>query len=150
MGAPTSAATPGRAAPVARIPHQARRGRGMRHGVGEQSSERLRREASIKRSIADAVVIKDGDLFFVSQPSGDVPPGGAHGLGLHHHDCRFLNGYELTLDGQTPTALDVDASRAFAASFLLTVDLRFEERGGVVEVDVLGVKGDLAVRVTHE
>jgi glycogen debranching enzyme len=50
-------------------------------------------------SIASAVVIKDGDLFFLAQPNGDVPLGGRHGFGLYYHDCRFLDGYELRVAG---------------------------------------------------
>src|SRR5690349_9837615 len=48
-------------------------------------------------SIADAVVIKDEDIFFLSAPDGQVPLRGRHGFGLYFHDCRFLDGYELRL-----------------------------------------------------
>ena len=48
------------------------------------------------------IVLKSGDLFFLSEPGGDVPLVPSHGLGLFYHDCRFLNGYTLTIDGQKP------------------------------------------------
>ena len=39
---------------------------------------------SVTRSIAEAVVIKDGDLFFLSEPDARVPLDRRHGLGLYH------------------------------------------------------------------
>ena len=53
--------------------------------------------ASITRSIADAVVIKSANIFFLSRPEGNIPLGDSHGFGLYYHDCRYLRGYELTL-----------------------------------------------------
>ena len=46
------------------------------------------------------IVIKDGDLFFLTNAEGNVPLAGSHGFGLYHNDCRFLNGYELKVDGR--------------------------------------------------
>jgi hypothetical protein len=51
---------------------------------------------------ARAVVIKDEDLFLLCEPSGDVPLGNKQGFGLYYHDCRFLNGYALTIAGSPP------------------------------------------------
>ncbi len=76
--------------------------------------------ASMTRSIASAVVIKREDLFFVSEPSGDVPMTDAHGFGLYYHDCRYLNGYVVRLFGRPLESLGVDASAGFRASFELT------------------------------
>ncbi|MEW6299408.1 MAG: glycogen debranching N-terminal domain-containing protein, partial [Thermodesulfobacteriota bacterium] len=59
-------------------------------------------EPSIVHSITDAVVVKDGDLFFLTTPDGIVPLEDGHGYGLYYHDCRFLNGYELDLGGIRP------------------------------------------------
>jgi len=56
---------------------------------------------SIIRSIADAVVIKSENVFFLTRPDGNVPLGDSHGYGLYYHDCRFLNGYELALPNTT-------------------------------------------------
>jgi N-terminal domain of (some) glycogen debranching enzymes len=75
---------------------------------------------AIVRSIADAVVIKDGNFFFLTEPDGRVPLGGDHGFGLYYHDCQFLNGYELKLAGTIPQALVSSAERGFMAVFQLT------------------------------
>jgi hypothetical protein len=46
--------------------------------------------SSMTRGIADAVVIKGEDLFFLTEPDGRVPIEDGHGFGLYYHDCRFL------------------------------------------------------------
>jgi glycogen debranching enzyme len=75
---------------------------------------------SIPRSIADAVVIKDDDVFFLCDPSGDVPLGNVDGLGLYYHDCRFLDGYELRLAGSRLNALASTCEDGFRSVFELT------------------------------
>ena len=76
--------------------------------------------SSTTRSIANAVVVKHGDMFFLCEPDGDVPLGGEHGLGLYYHDCRFLNGYEMKLADAKPEVLVATATRGFMAIFELT------------------------------
>jgi YD repeat-containing protein len=70
---------------------------------------------SITRSIARAVVIKDGDVFFLCEPDGSAPLEEGHGFGLYYHDCRFLNGYELKLGGKRPDQLVWNADSGFLA-----------------------------------
>jgi hypothetical protein len=41
---------------------------------------------SIKGSVAEALVIKNGNLFFLSEPDGAVPLAPGHGFGLYYHD----------------------------------------------------------------
>lgn len=65
---------------------------------------------SVTQTIADAVVLKDGDLFLITQPDGRLPSSPGHGLGLYYKDCRFLHTYELRLNGALPTALGVTTS----------------------------------------
>lgn len=86
-----------------------------------------KRTPSITRSIAEAVVIKSGNPYFLAEPTGDVTLGGEHGFGLYYHDCRYLNGYELRLGGARPTTLVGSAERGFSAVFQFTnPDLRLE------------------------
>src|SRR5262245_45888639 len=68
---------------------------------------------SITRSIAHAVVIKDGDIFFLCEPDGAAPLETGHGFGLYYHDCRFLSGYELRVGGRGPDPLVWNADRGF-------------------------------------
>ena len=62
---------------------------------------------------ADALVLKDGDHFLLSTESGDIPLEDLHGLGLYWRDCRFLSGYELTLEGLPAIALSSTAARGY-------------------------------------
>src|SRR5262249_19066141 len=70
---------------------------------------------SSTRSITDAVVIKDEDVFFLCDPEGSVPLEPGHGFGLYYLDCRFLNGYELRLSGRKPDRLVGTADQGFLA-----------------------------------
>src|SRR5438067_9628226 len=80
-------------------------------------------------SITGAVVVKDEDLFFLSGRDGQVSLEGKHGYGLYYHDCRFLKGYELRLNGRPPTVLAATAKRGFMATLELTnADIRTVDR----------------------
>ena len=108
------------------------RGRSVhsKHPSPQDKEERKQRvltqgSPSIVRSIADAVVVKDGDLYFLTERDGDVPVGNTHGFGLYYHDCRYLSGYEMALAGTKPNILAASASRGFMAVLELTnLDIR--------------------------
>ncbi|HZD58338.1 MAG TPA: glycogen debranching N-terminal domain-containing protein [Anaerolineales bacterium] len=74
---------------------------------------------SITRSIAEAVVVKNEEMFFLTRPDGCIPMEGKHGFGLFYHDCRYLNGYELKLADTSLTPLVSNAAAGFSAVFEL-------------------------------
>ena len=74
---------------------------------------------SVARTIADAVVIKAGDVLLLSEPDGQIPDDQEHGLGLYYHDCRYLCRYELRLGGSLPIALGNAAAAGWRAIFQL-------------------------------
>lgn len=81
------------------------------------------------KGIAEAVVIKDGNLFFLTERDGNVPISPGHGFGLYYNDCRFLNGYELTVGGRKAEVLVRNAKPDFMATLgLFNPDLRFDGR----------------------
>jgi glycogen debranching enzyme len=55
-------------------------------------------------NLAEALVIKRGNLFMVTPRGGDLPaePGG---FGLWYRDCRHLSVHRLLLDGEPPVLL---------------------------------------------
>jgi glycogen debranching enzyme len=118
---------------------------GKRHISAQEQQERKQRvltqgTPAIVRSIADAVVIKDENIYFLAEPDGQVPLGDDHGLGLYYHDCRFLNGYELKLASTTPQALVSTAERGFMAVFQLTnPDIRMAD-DTLIRKEEIGVK----------
>jgi glycogen debranching enzyme len=94
--------------------------KGSRGRAGQDGADAARKRTSIKKSIADAVVTKNEDVFLLTEQDGSIPLDREHGLGLYYHDCRFLGGYQLTLSGERPNALAADAARGFAALHELT------------------------------
>jgi glycogen debranching enzyme len=55
-------------------------------------------------NLADALVIKRGDLFMVAPRDGDLPSE-PHPLGLWYRDCRYLSMHRLRLNGERPLLL---------------------------------------------
>src|SRR3954465_5722448 len=70
-----------------------------------KSNVLTRGDASQVRSIAEAVVIKDGGPLFLCPPDGCPGLEDRHGFGLYHHDTRFLSGYELRVAGSRRSSL---------------------------------------------
>lgn len=70
-------------------------------------------------STVDTRVIKENDLFVLTDVDGSIPPGNDQGLGLYLRDTRFLSTFELLLAGQRPTVLHSSAEK----NCLLTADL---------------------------
>ncbi len=96
--------------------------------------------SSTTRGIADAIVIKDGNIFFLSDPDGSVPLDDGHGLGLYYNDCRYLNGYELKLADTKPNVLVSSAERGFQAVFQLTNYDIWLDDGRLIPKEEVGVK----------
>ena len=78
------------------------------------------RQEADPSNVANAVVIKDEDLFFLADQTGDVPLDNDQGFGLYYHDCRFLEGYQLRIAGQRPNALAATSEHGFMSEFILT------------------------------
>jgi len=91
------------------------------------------------RSIADAVVIKNQNIFFLAEPDGEVPLDDTHGLGLYYHDCRYLNGYEMKLGGIGLVPL-IAAAHGFGSISELTNQETAMPTGAVIPKDTLGIK----------
>src|SRR6185312_10847734 len=97
---------------------------------------------SFTSSIADATVIKCEGLFFLMSPDGSVPVRGVHGLGLYYHDCRYLDGYQLQLNGGTPRVLAGTAPEGDRAVLELTNPDTSGKKTAGAGSEVLGVRWD--------
>jgi len=96
---------------------------------------------SVTSGIADAIVTKSENVFFLTDPSGCVPVAPGHGLGLYYHDCRYLRGYEVLLGSEQPTVLAAttdDIGRS-AVLELANPDLRLG-RGRLVPRESIGIR----------
>jgi glycogen debranching enzyme len=97
---------------------------------------------SFTSSIADATVIKCEGLFFLMSPGGRVPVRGVHGLGLYYHDCRYLDGYELQVNGGAPRVLAITAPQGDHAVLELTNPDRSGKKSAGAGSEVLGIRWD--------
>jgi hypothetical protein len=102
-------------------------GRARHRGAGLAAAEHRSKEriltqadpAKIRKSTS-AVVLKHGSLFLLTDEGGDVPSPLPHGYGLFLDDCRFLDAFELTLDGRAATTLAGTGMRGFETRHRLT------------------------------
>lgn len=124
-----------------------------RHEAGDRRVVQHGR-ASTTSSIAHAIVVKHDELFFLCERNGDVPFEGANGLGLYYHDCRYLNGYELRLDGVAADALAATAAAGSSATFELTNRDAQTAGTGLLEKERVGIKWertlDAGERALHD
>src|SRR5579884_2473324 len=90
--------------------------------------------------LAEAIVIKDGELFFLADAAGSVPFQEGHAFGLYFHDCRYLNGYEMRLAGTPLVALAATGGRGFMAKFELANLKMKMPNGGVIQREEIEVQ----------
>ncbi|MBZ9673653.1 glycogen debranching N-terminal domain-containing protein [Mesorhizobium sp. ES1-3] len=91
-------------------------------------------------SIANAVTVKNLNLYYVIAPDGQVPLESEHGFGLYFHDCRFLGGYEMVLAGLAPAVLASTAQKGYMALFELTNPDLHLEKGKLIPKEELGIR----------
>ncbi len=79
--------------------------------------------------IRDALIIREGDLFLLTDPNGNVAPDNPHGFGLYHADTRHLSVYDLSFRSAEPVALLSTAELGFAEEQVL-INPRMESAEG--------------------
>ena len=77
-------------------------------------------ESIVVSDIRDALVIKEGSLFLMTDPEGNVPLQGDCGYGLYKGDTRYLSAYDLSFDGIRPTVLLSSAELGYSSEHHLT------------------------------
>lgn len=68
----------------------------------------------------DYRVIKENDLFLLTDTSGNIPENHPYGLGLYTKDTRFLSKLDLKINGEDPILLHSDAAENYKATIMLT------------------------------
>jgi glycogen debranching enzyme len=120
---------------------------GQQHKATSSHEQRERRqrvlnknEPAVVETIAGAVVVKDGEVFFLCDADGAVPVGGNHGFGLYYHDCRFVCGYTLDLAGKSPHSLVASANRGYMAVIQLSnPDIELND-GSLLKKESVGIE----------
>jgi glycogen debranching enzyme len=72
------------------------------------------------RDIRDALVIREQDLFLLTDTSGNVPPDNPSGFGLYHQDTRHLSVYDFSFADARPVVLLSTAELGFSEEQMLT------------------------------
>jgi glycogen debranching enzyme len=67
--------------------------------------------------VMDRTVLKENQIFLVSDEQGDIASHNSDGHGLYWRDTRFLSLYELTIDGMRPTLLSSAGEHNFMNNF---------------------------------
>jgi glycogen debranching enzyme len=68
----------------------------------------------------DYRVIKENDLFLLTDTKGNIPENHPYGLGLYTKDTRFLSRLDVKINGEEPIELASDAKENYMAQILLT------------------------------
>ncbi|PLT28601.1 amylo-alpha-1,6-glucosidase [Peribacillus deserti] len=68
----------------------------------------------------DYRVIKENDLFLLTDDKGNIPGNHPYGLGLYTKDTRFLSRLDIRINGEEPILLSSDAAENYMAEILLT------------------------------
>jgi glycogen debranching enzyme len=87
---------------------------------------------------AEQLVLKEGDVFFVSSENGDVPVNS--GLGLYYHDMRYLSLLEFRVNGQMPELLNFSSSQNFMGILQFANELFHLEDGTVVMPQTISIR----------
>jgi len=70
--------------------------------------------------IHDALIIREGGIFLLTDENGNVPPGNEQGLGLYHADMRHLSVFNFYFHTAPPVVLLSTAELGFASEHVLT------------------------------
>lgn len=65
-------------------------------------------------------VLKDNELFLLTDQKGDIPLNHKYGLGLYKKDTRFLSELMVTINGEEPILLKSEAGETYESMMLLT------------------------------
>ncbi|GGG04065.1 amylo-alpha-1,6-glucosidase [Paenibacillus abyssi] len=79
----------------------------------------------------DYRVIKEGDIFLLTEPNGDITENNEAGHGLYTKDTRFLSRLELLIDGEKPSVLSSNADKSYFASIRL---MKVRQDEGAIEL----------------
>ncbi|WP_128859969.1 amylo-alpha-1,6-glucosidase [Methanocella paludicola] len=96
-------------------------------------------------NIINARVIRENDLSLVTLPNGDIPMKDNFGYGLYYHDCRFLSGYTLTINGKYLTEILIGAQSGFDSIVILTNPDMEDNNGNYINKETLSIGRDIAI-----
>lgn len=96
-------------------------------------------------NIIGARVIRENNLTFVTLPNGDIPMTDNSGYGLYYHDCRYLGGYTLKVNGKFLTEILSSAQSGFEASIIMTNPDLVDNNGNFINKETLSIGRDIEI-----
>ncbi len=102
-------------------------------------------EAAAIASIQDALVIKEGDLFLLTNREGEIPRENSSGFGLYHQDTRYLSTYEVFLEDAKPIVLLSTAELGFSAEQEMTNPLIYSHLGRPIVRQTIAIRRERLV-----
>ncbi|TKD00403.1 glycogen debranching N-terminal domain-containing protein [Polyangium fumosum] len=101
------------------------------------------------RDIREATLLKEGDLFLLTDAEGNVPRKNREGYGLYLGDTRFLSSYELAIQGLRPTILLSSDHAHFLGAQVLTNPNLVTPEGQAVHEQTIQIRRYRLVRPTE-
>jgi len=92
------------------------------------------------QDIRDALVIRQGDLFLLTDEHGNVPLRNERGFGLYHQDTRHLSGFDFYFHASPPVVLLSTAELGFSSEHVLTNPELRTARGEVIRRGTIEVR----------
>lgn len=102
-------------------------------------------EPAAVASIQDALVIKEGDLFLLTNRDGEIPRDNTSGFGLYHQDTRYLSAYEVFLEDAKPIILLSTAELGFSAEQEMTNPLIYSHKGRPIIKQTIAIRRERLV-----
>jgi glycogen debranching enzyme len=84
------------------------------------------------RDIRDALVIREGDIFLLTDTAGNVRANNPNGFGLYHADTRYLSVYDFAFADARPVMLLSTAELGFSEEQVLTNPTMLSDDGRVL------------------
>ena len=84
------------------------------------------------RDIRDALVIREGDVFLLTDTAGNVSANNPNGFGLYHADTRYLSVYDFSFADARPVMLLSTAELGFSEEQVLTNPTMLSDDGRVL------------------
>lgn len=96
-------------------------------------------------NIQDALVIKEGDIFLLTNREGEIPPQNTSGFGLYHQDTRYLSAYEVFIEGVKPIVLLSTAELGFSAEQEMTNPIIYSHLGHPIMKQTIAIRRERLV-----
>ncbi|MCD1295954.1 amylo-alpha-1,6-glucosidase [Methanocella sp. CWC-04] len=95
--------------------------------------------------IIDALVIRENNLTYVTAQNGDIPITENQGYGLYYRDCRFLSGYILKINGETPTEIQSSDEKGYMSTTMMTNPNFIDLKGVVIGKETISIRRDAII-----